>query len=221
VRTNRLQILTVILFTCVHLFSGCSETPKEENPFQLEGNLSSADSSEEENFSSALSKASGDTNTTQADNITYLLSDHQGNQYGIRTDHKELHVEENTAPVVILNFFSTWSLPCQGEAPYLTRLQKKYPKNILVLGVMLHPDTHLDTLEAFVRENNATFFISSSSENDRLAKKVAEELKLQNMFPVPLTVIYHNGIYDKHYEGAVPVEMLEHDIQILLEKGDR
>ena len=42
---------------------------------------------------------------------------------------------------------------------------------------------------------------------------LASTLDLPKNFPIPLTVIYVEGKYFTHYEGSVPVEMIEYDIQ--------
>ena len=38
-------------------------------------------------------------------------------------------------------------------------------------------------------------------------------LHLPQNFPIPLTVMYVDGKYFTHYEGSVPAEMIEYDIQ--------
>jgi len=42
---------------------------------------------------------------------------------------------------------------------------------------------------------------------------MASILELPENFSIPLTVMYLNGEYFTHYEGSVPVEMIEYDIQ--------
>ena len=62
-------------------------------------------------------------------------------------------------------------------------------------------------------QQQINYFISNTKENDTFAMRLADQLQLDENFSIPLTVIYLNGEYFTHYEGAVPVEMIEYDIQ--------
>ncbi len=188
------------------LLSGCG---KKEKSVQ-EHNASTATATKENNVSTAINRSSA------AKNNRFMLTDHNGISHTVVMEKEKLLFPDITRPVVILHFFSTWSDPCQGEAPYLSDLQLKYKKEVAVLGILLHPDNYLEELDTFVSKNNLAYFISSGEENDAFAKTISKRLSLPDMLPIPLTVIYHNGRYYKHYEGAVPVEMLVHDINILL-----
>ena len=146
----------------------------------------------------------------------FTLTDHNGITHTVMFDKQQLLLQDIAKPIVILHFFSTWSQPCQGEAPYLSDLQNKYKKRVSILGILLHPDNYLQELDNFIKKDHLAYFISSGSQNDAFAKAVTKQLSLPEMLPIPLTVIYHNGQYYKHYEGVVPVEMLVHDIDTLL-----
>jgi len=150
----------------------------------------------------------------------FELSDAKGNHYEIYFEHDTIRFDSQTPPIVMLHFFSTQSVPCRGEAPYLSILQQRYKEKILIIGILLHPDTQLETLDRFIEENQASYFISSSSNNDRFATKVTHSLGFSETIPIPLSILYLDGNYTRHYEGAIPIEMLEHDIQTLLKKGD-
>jgi thiol-disulfide isomerase/thioredoxin len=227
-----------VFFMCLLLlFSyGCQEKKKEERHIQpLAKPAQNAASSSPEKQVGIIEEHTPlpeEKNTTQAEavqaedtptenDLFFSLSDQNGTQYHISPDHNRLLLKDDMHPVVILNFFTPWSLPCKNQAFYLDQLQKKYHKEVLVIGILLHPDQYLDTLETFIQENHTSFFIASGSENDRLAKHLATLFRLPDMLPIPLTVIYHNGTAYRHYRGAVPVEMLEYDLKTLLEKGKK
>ena len=208
-----------LLFCC----TGCNDKPKETLPYEHSvENIPAATPSQnatqahtgeknisEENRSTALSPVHGKQ---------FSLGDQNGITHIVSVENDQLFFKDISQPVVILNFFSTWSLPCQGEAPYLADLQKKYPKELSLIGVLLHPDDNLQELEKFIKDYHASYFISSSSDNDRFAQKILERLHMPDILPIPLTVIYYKGHYYRHYEGAVPIEMIEHDIKVLLEE---
>lgn len=116
-------------------------------------------------------------------------------------------------PIVIVNIFSTWCPPCIGEIAYLNDLQKKYHKELFITGVLTHDILDQPALETFVSKHQVNYFISNSTHNDAFANLLARTLRLPKNFSIPLTVMYVEGKYFTHYEGAVPVEMVEYDIQ--------
>jgi len=215
------SILSVI--TLLFLLTACNDKPKEKLPYEHSvENMPepvSSESSTEKNNSSNETKESNHTTQhyTKGENH-FSLGNKEGIFHSVSIENDQLLFEKISQPIVVLNFFSTWSLPCQGEAPYLADLQKKYPKEVFVAGILIHPDDHLNELESFIQQYHADYFISSSSDNDRFTQKVLEELHMPEILPIPLTVIYHSGHYYRHYEGAVPIEMIEHDIKALLEE---
>ena len=73
-----------------------------------------------------------------------------------------------------------------------------------------------NTLKEFISKNHANYFISNSKQNDAFFSKVIKELHLSEDVSLPLTVIYKDGDYYTHYEGAVPVEMIDHDIRQII-----
>ena len=90
---------------------------------------------------------------------------------------------------------------------------KKYKKNLFVTGILVNDTIEETALKAFTLKYHANYFISNSKQNDAFASKVVKELQLPENFSIPLTVIYKDGNYYTHYEGAVPVEMIEHDLK--------
>ena len=178
--------------------------------FGLSGCGKKEESKSEKNSTSATKEG------TMPQGTPFSLTNQHGLTRTVILQEKKVALQGIDKPVVILHFFTTWSLPCRGEAPYLSDLQVKYKKEVELLGILLHPDNYLQELDSFVTKNRLAYFISSGSQNDALAKAVAGQLALPDTLPIPLTVIYHDGRYYKHYEGAVPVEMLVHDIDTLL-----
>ena len=121
--------------------------------------------------------------------------------------------QDTTQPIVVVNLFATWCPPCRGEIPYLNDLQKKYEKELLVVGVLTHDSIVKTELETFMAKQQINYFISNDTDNDAFANLLAATLGLPKNFPIPLTVMYVEDKYFTHYEGAVPVEMIEYDIQ--------
>ncbi len=155
---------------------------------------------------------------SQTPTDTFTLSDIQHNKHTVTISNQKMAFHNIDQSIVIINFFSTWCSPCRAEIPYLSDLQKKYKKKVFIAGILINDAQSNDTLKQFMSKYHTNYFISNSKHNDIFASKVVKELQLPENFSIPLTVIYKDGNYYTHYEGAVPVEMIDHDIQEALKK---
>ncbi len=155
---------------------------------------------------------------SQTPTDTFTLSDIQHNKHTVTISNQKMAFHNVDQSIVIINFFSTWCSPCRAEIPYLSDLQKKYKKKVFIAGILINDAQSNDTLKQFMSKYHTNYFISNSKHNDIFASKAVKELQLPENFSIPLTVIYKDGNYYTHYEGAVPVEMIDHDIQEALKK---
>ena len=148
---------------------------------------------------------------TSADAFT--LIDIRQNSYTFTVNNQKIDFHDIDQSVVVINFFSTLDSPCCGALPYLSDLQKRYKENIFIAGVPLNDIKQNNILKQFISKYHIDYFISNSTQNNAFATQVAKELQLPEDLPTPLTVIYKDGDYYTHYEGAVPMEMINHDIK--------
>ena len=155
---------------------------------------------------------------SQTPTDTFTLIDIQQNKHTLTVSNQKMAFHNVDQSIVIINFFSTWCSPCRAEIPYLSDLQKKYKKKVFIAGILINDAQSNETLKQFMSKYHANYFISNSKYNDIFASKVVKELQLPENFSIPLTVIYKDGNYYTHYEGAVPVEMIDHDIQEAIKK---
>jgi len=122
-------------------------------------------------------------------------------------------------PIVMMNFFSTWCPPCIGQIPHLNKLQKRYKKNLFVLGLLIHDDIKNSNLDRFIASQKINFFISSHQDkNIEFANFISPKLQLNSNFPLPVMILFVKGRYYTHYEGSIPEEMIESDIKQALKK---
>lgn len=147
----------------------------------------------------------------------YTLKETTGQSHLLSLNNQKLQLHTSGSTVVVLNFFNTGCQPCIGMLPYLSDLQAKYDDKLLVIGVLLNDTLDENSSRVFKRKYNADIFISLSQENEKLADELAGLLQMDVNFTLPLTVVYKNGDYFIHYEGATPVEMLEHDLDKIIE----
>ena len=149
---------------------------------------------------------------------TYTLSDMNDINHTITIENKYIEISNVSEPIIVINFFATWCPPCKGEIPYLVDLQKKYEGKLFIAGILVNDTPDKEALESFLKTYEINYFVSNSHQNDDLSKLAIAKLHLPEDLPLPLTILFKGGHYYSHYEGAVPVEMLEYDIKNALNK---
>ena len=206
-KTINILFLTIFLFC----FTGC------------EDKKSTADTRHEKNITKEMVSEENSTELSAEElelrkKYTFQLSDMNDTNHSITLDYKHIDISDVSEKIILLNFFATWCPPCKGEMPYLADLKKKYEGKLFIAGILVNDTPDKEHLQTFLKESEVNYFISNSSQNDALADLAAKRLKLGENFPIPLTILFKNGHYYSHYEGAVPVEMLEHDIKNAMSK---
>ncbi len=199
------KIIALLFITVLIYFTGC-EDKKCDSP--------------EENTTGIVTKTCDivDTNKstlkTNKDAKKFKLYDIDNKDHTIYFDKKNILIEDVSQNFVLLNFFATWCPPCQGQIPYLADLKEKYKNDLFVAGILVNDaDQEYHVLEAFFKQYTINYFISNAKENDTFAVELLKELNIAERFQLPLTILYKNGKYYTHYEGAVPIEMIEHDLK--------
>ena len=203
-KTIKLLCLTTLLL-CL---TGCEDkkttTISEHNQSQADDENKSAETLKKE---AALKKLH-----------TFILHDLNENNRSISVENRELKISNVEEEVVLVNFFATWCPPCKGEIPYLVDLKKKYTGKLFIAGILVNDDASIEALQTFIKSYGINYFISRSDKNDDFVKFATQRLNLDKKTPLPLSILFKNGYYYSHYEGAVPIEMLEHDIKKALNK---
>ena len=218
VRENTTVYALLILLVTSLLFHGCEKKEKSENPFEKMTQTEQNDSITRETLEQGKDRLEENTTTIYpATGKNFILTDLTEQRHYISVNGTQLLFKDISQPVVILYFFTPWSLPCRSEVPYLSELQKKYSKDIFVMGILINPEKYVEQIGTFVQEQHANFYIAASQQNNRFTREILSPLNLSENVPIPLTVIFHGGHYWRHYEGAIPIEMLEHDIKTLLQ----
>ena len=205
----KLLFLGIILL----LATGCSDKKEKKtvsvtkikeynNPKEI--NISEQNSSNLTKISTMLESAT-------------ILKSIKGETHGIVLDEDRFIINDIKAPVLLVSFFSTWCPPCRGQLPYFEDLKKKYRKDLFIAAILVNDEANATTLKTFYKKYHMDYFVSNDIENEYVSAKVAESLKIDANFILPLTVLYKNGHYYTHYEGMVPVEMIDHDIRMALD----
>jgi thiol-disulfide isomerase/thioredoxin len=137
------------------------------------------------------------------------FQDLQGRHHTLHIHGKEIYLDDQHAKSLMFTLFSTWCPPCKGQLPYLDDIHSKHAENLTVLGFVVNDDIGEERLRTFLANHHVRFPVSRNKE---AAEGIIEALGMSENYPLPLTALYHNGNYIIHYEGAVPPEMIEHDI---------
>ncbi len=144
---------------------------------------------------------------------TFILFNTKNKCHKVTLIGEEAIFHNNTKKIVLINLFSTWCTPCIGQLSYFNGLQKKYSHTLLILGVLSHDSINSPSLKSFIARHEINYFISNSPHNNAFGEKLADILHLPENYSIPLSIMYVEGKYFTHYEGIVPVEMIEYDIQ--------
>jgi len=216
VRIINVLILTLILF----VFTACEDKKTHDTGIPVENTTEffGADNNKEQSNSRfKIQKKEQSQSTVTTDSLslsdTFKLSDSKNTHYTVTVSNKKVTFKESTKAITLVTFFTTWCPPCLADIPYMNDLQKKYKKDLLLAGILIHDRITQPELKSFLAKYNVKYFISQGTHNNDFASLVAKTLQLPHNFSIPLTVMYVEGEYFTHYEGCVPVEMIEYDIQ--------
>jgi len=184
----KISILSSLL-ACTLLFNGCSSDETTQN----------------------------DANSMLSTN-EFVLTALTQTQYVVEAKDDGFILQGSDDKVILLDIFATWCPPCQAEASHLTSLQKKYPDDLLIMGITVEDGINNAKLEEFRHEFDANYVLVNSQENSRLITAVAKKLNIGRNFGIPLMALYKNGKLINYYQGATEEEFIESDIKKALGK---
>lgn len=144
---------------------------------------------------------------------TFKLYNNKNRTYTVTVSNQKVTFRESSKAIVLVTFFTTWCAPCIGSIPYMNDLYKKYQKDLLIAGVLIHDDISSSKLQSFLAKYDVKYYIAQGKYNNDFASLVAKTLHLPTNFAIPLTIMYVEGKYFTHYEGVVPIEMIAYDIE--------
>jgi len=199
--------LYYILLMSILLLSGC------DNPFSKNKNIPVENTTEFAQSHTKKRRSTIDFQKRYPDADTFTLVDMHEKKHKITLANKKVLFHEDVNDIVIINIFSSWCPPCMSQLPYLSDLQKKYKDTLFVASLLVNDDIEFLTLQKTLKEEKINHYISISEQNDQFASLIAKNLHLSKNYDIPLTVIYANGLYYTHYEGIVPIEMIEYDVK--------
>lgn len=151
--------------------------------------------------------------------ITFALEGYDKTPYTVTKQGRNVTLKEAEGKVLVLDIFGSWCPACKVVAPHLSNIQKQFEGKVQVMGIMIDSNKPHTVAKEFATRYGASYPITNTPENHKLAGRIAADMQQPRSYPIPLMVMYdQQGNYYRHYIGAVPEEMIARDIQNLLEK---
>ena len=213
------KIKTLLLTLLVLIYTGCEDKKSTDDAIPVE-NTTEMFASEDKDTDEAnrfklpqqQKQKNSKTEINPSFSDTFTLKNMKNTSYSVTVSNQKVSFTQNNKSIVLVTFFATWCPPCLADIPYMNDLHKRYRKDLLIAGVLVHDTIGKEALESFLAKHEVKYFVSNGRHNNDFSSLIAKTLRLPKNFSIPLTVMYVNGEYFTHYEGCVPVEMIDYDI---------
>lgn len=124
----------------------------------------------------------------------------------------QLDLSQYKGKVVYIDFWASWCVPCRKSFPWLNEMAKKYPNDLVVVGVNV--DNERQAAMKFLEKYPASFPLVFDPQG-----KLAAEYKLEGMPSVVL--IDRNGRISHHHVGFREEQKAEYEHLITELIGNR
>jgi len=200
------SIFKLTLLSILLIFSGCDE-------------IDTLFSNDKNSTQTKTKVTSSPKKTTPPQEFDFVFKDVEAQTSLLHITDDYYDFKNIKQPIVLVNFFASWAPPCRGEISHLSNLQNKYKDKLFILGTLVHENKNDEALKKFIASQKAYFYISNNyQQNANFASFIAHKLKINQKFAIPLMVVFVKGKYFTHYEGAIPQEMIQSDIEQILTK---
>jgi thiol-disulfide isomerase/thioredoxin len=128
---------------------------------------------------------------------------------GETTTGKKIALSSIKSPIVIVNFWASWCLPCMEEMPSLLNLAKKFKKEeVQIVTFNTDDNEQLKNIQKTLKRFGIKDEFDVIPDKDT---KIAESLKLS---AIPVTIIYNRGKVVQFTNGPVDFKSEELVIKI-------
>lgn len=104
----------------------------------------------------------------------------------ISINEEEYELSKTKAPIVILNFWASWCIPCLEEFPSLTSLRKKYKEDqVLIIGINSDQDMQRQKIMKTKRKYSLNFPLVEDKSGDILNDFLISA--------IPVSIIFNRG----------------------------
>ncbi len=206
-----MRIITALVFsTLLSTLPGCTET-KKSSTHTAEKNDTHIIAQKELNKPASSNKHIQDPQSFTLESTqkkTYRLSLLlNGNIESKDSDNK----------IVILNLAYLNDTLSLEQMKTVSKLQRKYPKQLRVVTLLLDETEKIATPTIFLNRHHIDHFVSLGKENQKIAKILYKSLHLKKE-TIPLCILYNKSEIYSYFEGITPLEMLKSDIEQIIKK---
>ena len=111
------------------------------------------------------------------------------------TSGKTIDFSKISTPIVLINFWASWCLPCLEEIPSLVELDEKYgSEKLLIIGINTDEEKPFQKIEKKKKQFNIHFPIVPDTNGEILNNFLVSS--------IPTTLIFHQGKVVKTIHGA-------------------
>ena len=207
-----LHKISVLLLAILFIGStGCEDKKQNDGAIPVENTTQVLQQSNTDTKNYSVFKIKK-THSIQNFNGSFILSNQAGEKYTATVHNQKMKLSNIQQSIVLIHIFATWCTPCIGEITYLNDLQNKYNDELFIASVLAYDAIELKHLNDFIDKYHINYYLSSGVQNDAFTDLLTATLSLPQNFSMPLSIMYVNNQYFTHYEGLVPIEMIEYDI---------
>lgn len=101
------------------------------------------------------------------------------------TKKTTIELKKEPAPIILLNFWASWCIPCLKEFPSLVQFQEKYKGRVKVIGI----NGDNEDVAENIRKTEAKYKLNFESVEDQ--QEIISDKFLVKTYPVSL--VFHQG----------------------------
>jgi hypothetical protein len=224
VKSTKHLLLIGILFSLPLFFTGCEEKTSDTTAtLPVENSTEIIGGQDTEINQNSTTKASLMHSSTEekmlngqksAASDRFIFQKSDGTKFTLMIQGGKLLPDPHSKPVLLINLFDINERASTAQISHLNKLQDEYANRLTVLGIPTNQSMDEDALKAFINQHQIDYFISYENRDQTLIGLFSELLKSEGI-TTPTTLLYHNGESGRIYEGAVPIEMITHDILMI------
>ncbi len=101
------------------------------------------------------------------------------------TKNTTIELKKDPTPIIVLNFWASWCVPCLKEFPSLVKFQEKYRGKVKVIGI----NGDAEDAKESIRKTEAKYKLNFESAED-VGEKISEKFLIQTY---PVSLVFHKG----------------------------
>lgn len=101
------------------------------------------------------------------------------------TKKTTIELKNDPSPIIVLNFWASWCIPCLKEFPSLVQFQEKYKGKVKVIGI--NGDT--DNAQELIKKTEVRYKLNFESVEDT-NEKLADSFMIRTY---PVSIVFHKG----------------------------